>query len=115
MILFMWQNDIVGVAQFIDACWERMYTSAGPPMGARHLISPDLAGKDAMNLLFFTTCGNGASAAILVGFSSVAAVMQQGVRTLDMAVVLAPQCMADVVQAQLLTWLKPSFQVIWTA
>ena len=33
MILFMWQDDIIGVARFIDACLERVYTSAGPPMG----------------------------------------------------------------------------------
>ena len=30
MILFMWQDDIIGVVRFIDACLERMYTSAGP-------------------------------------------------------------------------------------
>ena len=33
MILFMWQDDIIGVARFIDACLERVYTSAGPPVG----------------------------------------------------------------------------------
>ena len=32
MILFMWQDDIIGVARFIDACLERVYTSAGPPV-----------------------------------------------------------------------------------
>ena len=32
MILFMWQNDISGVARFIDACLERVYTSAVPPV-----------------------------------------------------------------------------------
>ena len=32
MILFMWQDDIVGVARFIDACLERVYTSPGPPV-----------------------------------------------------------------------------------
>ena len=30
MLLFMWQDDIIGVAQFIDACLGRVYTSAGP-------------------------------------------------------------------------------------
>ena len=36
MILFMWQDDIIGVARFIDACLGRAYTSdesAGPPVG----------------------------------------------------------------------------------
>ena len=33
MILFMRQDDIIGVALFIDACLERVYTSAGPPVG----------------------------------------------------------------------------------
>ena len=32
MILFMWQDDIIGVARFIDACLERVCTSAGPPV-----------------------------------------------------------------------------------
>ena len=31
MILFMWQDDIIGVARFIDVCLETVYTSAGPP------------------------------------------------------------------------------------
>ena len=32
LILFMWQDDTIGVARFIDAhaCLEREYTSAGP-------------------------------------------------------------------------------------
>ena len=51
MLLFMWQDDIIGVARFIDACLERMSTSAGPLVGTRHLISPELAGKDVMILL----------------------------------------------------------------
>ena len=33
MILVMWQDDLLGVAWFIDACSERVYTSAGPPVG----------------------------------------------------------------------------------
>ena len=34
MILFMWQDDIIGVARFIDAYLKRVYTSpAGPPVG----------------------------------------------------------------------------------
>ena len=33
MILFMWQDDIIGVAQLIHACLERVYRPAGPPMG----------------------------------------------------------------------------------
>ena len=51
MILFMWQNDIIGVAHLIDACLGRVYTSAGPPVGARHLISPELAEIDVTKLL----------------------------------------------------------------
>ena len=31
-ILFIWQDDIIGGARFIDACLERVYTSAGPPV-----------------------------------------------------------------------------------
>ena len=30
-IFFMWQDDIIGGARFIDACLERVYTSAAPP------------------------------------------------------------------------------------
>ena len=34
MILFMWKKDeSIDVARFIDACLERVYTSAGPPVG----------------------------------------------------------------------------------
>ena len=40
MILFMWQDDIIGVARFIDACSERMSTSAGPPMGGQASDQP---------------------------------------------------------------------------
>ena len=32
MILYMWQDDIIVVARYIDACIERVYTSAGPPV-----------------------------------------------------------------------------------
>lgn len=38
----MWQDDIIGVARFFDAYLQIVYTSAGPPLGARHLISPEL-------------------------------------------------------------------------
>ena len=44
-------SDTVGVARVIEACLERVYTSAGPPMGTMHLISPELAGNDVMVLL----------------------------------------------------------------
>ena len=50
-LLCMWQDDIIGVARFIDACLEGVYTSAGPPWGTRHVISPELAGDDVMMLL----------------------------------------------------------------
>ena len=35
MFLFMWQDDIIGFAPFleVDACLEKVYTSAGPPVG----------------------------------------------------------------------------------
>ena len=33
MSRFMWQDDIIGVARFIDARLERVYTSTGPPVG----------------------------------------------------------------------------------
>ncbi len=48
MLLFMWQDDIIGVARFIDACLVRVCTLAGSPWGTRHLISPKLAEKDVM-------------------------------------------------------------------
>ena len=35
VILFIWQDDIIGVARFIGACLERVYTSAGPPVEDR--------------------------------------------------------------------------------
>ena len=28
----MWQDDIINVVRFIDACLERVYTSAYPPV-----------------------------------------------------------------------------------
>ena len=59
IILFMWQDDIIGVACFIDACLERLYISAqlALPWGARHLISPKLAGKYVMIFLFVLRMG----------------------------------------------------------
>jgi hypothetical protein len=49
MILFIGQNDISGVAQFVDTCLEREYTSAGHGLAVGHqvLISPKMAGKDS--------------------------------------------------------------------
>ena len=41
MILFMWQDDISGDAHFIDACLERVSTSAGPPVGDRWYQASD--------------------------------------------------------------------------
>ena len=40
MILSMWQEVIIGVARFFDACSERVYTSAGPPMGDQASYQP---------------------------------------------------------------------------
>ena len=51
-------GDIIGVARFFDAYLERVYTSAGPPWGTRHLISPELAGKDVVILLVFLDKGS---------------------------------------------------------
>ena len=31
--IFTWQDDIIGVARFVDACLESVYTSAGLPVG----------------------------------------------------------------------------------
>ena len=46
MILFMWQDD------FIYACLKKIVHISWPSCGGtRHLISPDLAGKDVMILL----------------------------------------------------------------
>jgi hypothetical protein len=48
MILLMWQDNLTGVARFIDACLHSgMYKcQLAPQLGARHLLSPDLAGRD---------------------------------------------------------------------
>ena len=43
MILFMWQDDIIGLARFIDACLERVCTSAGPPAGDQTSDQPGVA------------------------------------------------------------------------
>jgi hypothetical protein len=54
MILFMWQVDIIGVARFIGACLDSKAQSTHQlalPWGPRHLMSPELAGKDVMILL----------------------------------------------------------------
>ena len=49
MIMFMWQDDTIGVARFIDACLEIHQLAL--PWRTRHLISPRLSGKDVMILL----------------------------------------------------------------
>lgn len=41
---------IIGVAQFLDACLERLYNELPLSWSARHLISPKLAGKDVLQL-----------------------------------------------------------------
>ena len=38
----MWQADIIGVARFIEACLERVYTSAGPPRGGQASDQPQV-------------------------------------------------------------------------
>ena len=40
MILFMQEDDVMGVARFIDACLERVYISGSPPMGDRASDQP---------------------------------------------------------------------------
>ena len=40
MIFFMWQDDIIGVARFIDACFGRVYTLAGSPVGGQTSDQP---------------------------------------------------------------------------
>ena len=45
MILFLWQDDIIGVARFLDACLERVYTSAGPPVGDQASDQPNVGWK----------------------------------------------------------------------
>ena len=47
MILFMWQDDIIGVAH----AWKECTHQLALLWGTRHLISPELAGKDVMILL----------------------------------------------------------------
>ena len=44
MILFMWQDALIGtgVALFVDVCSERMYTSAGPPLGSQASDQPSV-------------------------------------------------------------------------
>ena len=71
MILFMWQDDIIGVAWFIDACLGKAYTSAGPPVGDQ--FSPELTGKDVMILPLLTPlhcCAQDAYCAISATFGN---------------------------------------------
>ena len=59
MVLFMWQDDIMGVVRFIDACLERnpFKGSAGGKHSERGgLISPEIAGKNIMNLSPLSIC-----------------------------------------------------------
>ena len=48
MMRIMWQYDIIDVACFIDACLEKCTHQLALAQGPRHLISPELAGKDAV-------------------------------------------------------------------
>jgi hypothetical protein len=47
MILFMWQDDIIGVARSTDACFERVFTPAGhgPLVGDQASDQPDSGWK----------------------------------------------------------------------
>ena len=51
-------GGIIGFAWFFDAYLERVHTSAALPRGTRHLISPELAGKDVVILLGFLDEGS---------------------------------------------------------
>ena len=51
MVLYMWQDDNIGVAHFIDACLEKCMHQLALPWGTRHLIGPELAGKELKILL----------------------------------------------------------------
>ena len=56
MILrFVWQDDIIGVAQLLTHAYEECTHQLALPWGTRHLISPKLAGKDVM-ILFLLLC-----------------------------------------------------------
>ena len=44
---FMWQRDTVGGAKFIILAWKQCMQLA-LPLRARHLISPEVAGKDVI-------------------------------------------------------------------
>ena len=57
MSLFMWQDDIIGVARSIDICLERVYTLAGPPMHggkAFDQFQPRVSWKRCNNSFFFS-------------------------------------------------------------
>ena len=53
MILFKWQDDIIGVAQFSDACLERAYTSASPPVRDQASVKPCIGWKRCKVSSFF--------------------------------------------------------------
>ncbi len=44
----MWQDDLVGVTYFVDACLEVLYAAGSSCGRAMHLISPEVAGKDVI-------------------------------------------------------------------
>ena len=50
MILIMWQDDIIGVAPYIDAGLKDCTHQLALPWGTRHLISPESAGKNVLFL-----------------------------------------------------------------
>ena len=54
MILFIWQNGSIGVALFIAACVERVYTSAGPPVGNQASDQPQIGWKRCNHFFFCT-------------------------------------------------------------
>ena len=51
MTLFKWRDDIMDVAWFTDVCLERLYTSAGPPVGDQASEQPQ-----AGSSFFFWNC-----------------------------------------------------------
>lgn len=45
--MFMWQEDLVSDAEFINECLEKIYApAAGPYYDGRAFDQPDMAGRD---------------------------------------------------------------------
>ena len=51
MILFMWQDDIIGVVGLLTRAYKECTYQLALPWGTRHLISPKLAGKHVLIII----------------------------------------------------------------